>query len=231
MHNVELSVIIPAYIEAENLKEILPRINKTLNEMNVKYEVIIVDTVTPMDNTIAICKDNGAYYINRVGGNDYGDAIRTGIEHARGNYFIFMDADGSHSPEFIKNLYNSRKGFNIVIASRYIEGGNTENNRLSIIMSQIVNIVYSKFLHLDCRDVSNSFKLYNAALLKEIHLTSSNFDIIEEILVKLKKKNKNLKITEIPYIFKKRIYGATKRNLFLFAVSYILTLIRLKFIK
>ena len=231
MHSLELSIIMPAYLEAANLKELLPRVNKALNELNVKYEIIIVDTIIPMDNSMSICKDNGAYYINREGGNNYGDAIRTGIECARGRYLIFMDADGSHSPEFIKQLYNSKEGFDVVVASRYVEGGNTENNRLSIILSKIVNIVYSKFLHLDCHDVSNSFKLYNMDLLKEVKLVSNNFDIIEEILIKLRNKKKNLKINEIPFSFKKRMFGTTKRNLFLFSFSYIFTLIKLKFMK
>lgn len=186
----ELSIIIPAYSEAENLKVILPEINKAFKEINIAYEVLVVDTMLPMDTTLNIYKDDNVYYINRIGGNDYGDAVRTGIERANGKYIIFMDADGSHSPDFIKQLYNSKDGFNVVIASRYIEGGKTENNILSIIMSKVVNIVYSKFLHLNCYDVSNSFKLYNSALLKEIHLVSKNFDIIEEILVKLKEEIK-----------------------------------------
>lgn len=231
MYSLELSIVIPAYLEAQNLKEILPRINKTLNSIDVKYEVIIVDTIMPMDNTAVICRDNNACYINRQGGNDYGDAVRVGIGHAKGRYIIFMDADGSHSPEFIKNLYNFREGFDIVIASRYVEGGDTENDRLLIFMSKVVNIIYSKFLHLKCHDVSNSFKLYKTTLLKEVHLVSKNFDIIEEILVKLGRKNKNLKINEIPYSFKKRMFGVTKRNLFVFSISYIFTLAKLKFMK
>lgn len=231
MFSLELSIIIPAYLEAKNLEEILPRINKTLDEINVKYEVVVVDTVIPMDNTMEICRDNNACYINRQGGNDYGDAVRAGIKYAKGRYLVFMDADGSHSPEFIKYLYNSREGFDVVIASRYVEGGNTENDRLLIFMSKVVNILYSRFLHLKCHDVTNSFKLYNAAPLKEVFLVSKNFDIIKEILVKLIKKNKNLKINEIPYSFKKRMFGATKRNLFLFSISYIFTLIKLKFMK
>lgn len=231
MHSLELSIIIPAYLEADNLKEILPRINKTLEEINVKYEVIIVDTMIPMDNTMEICRDNCACYINRRGGNNYGDAFRSGIEYAKGQYIIFMDADGSHSPEFIKCLYSSREGFDVVVASRYVEGGNTENDRLLIFLSQVVNLLYSKFLHIKCHDVSNSFKLYKTAPLKEVHLVSKNFDIIEEILVKLGKRNKNLKINEIPFSFKKRIFGTTKRNLFIFSISYFFTLLKLKFMR
>jgi len=166
MDNLELSVVIPAYLEAENLKELLPRINNIFRTMSVEYEVLVLDTILPRDNAMTVCVDNGAHCINRENGNDYGDAVRTGIRHAKGHYIIFMDADGSHSPEFIRNLYDSRDGFDVVIASRYVEGGNTENNKLSIFMSMIVNIVYSKFLHLKCHDVSNSFKLYDAGMLK-----------------------------------------------------------------
>lgn len=231
MPSPDLSIIIPAYQEAENLKTILPRINKTLEGMSLQYEINVVDALKPMDETKDICRDNHAFYINRQQGNDYGDAVRTGLKYAKGRYIVFMDADGSHSPEFLSNLYNSRQNYDVVIASRYIEGGNTENDKLLILMSKAVNIVYSKFLHLECLDVSNSFKLYDAAALKQMHLVCKNFDIIEEILVKLRKMNKHLKIKEIPYVFKKRMFGQTKRNLILFSFSYVFTLIKLKFMK
>ena len=50
-----------------------------------------------------------------------GDAVRSGIKNAVGKHTIFMDADGSHTPEFIQNLYKEREGQDIVVASRYIK--------------------------------------------------------------------------------------------------------------
>lgn len=228
---MELSIIIPAYMEEENLRNILPRVNNVLRDTGIDYETLVVDTMGEMDETKRVSRENKALYINREKGNSYGDAVRTGIKKARGRYILFMDADGSHSPEFIEQLCEHKDGNDIVIASRYVEGGSTDNNKLLIFMSLVVNIVYSRFLHLDCQDVSNSFKLYKGQLIKELSLTRDNFDIVEEILVKLKRKNKSLKIKEIPYSFKKRMFGKTKRNLFLFIFSYIATLLRLKFIK
>ena len=59
-----------------------------------------------------------------------------------------MDADGSHYPEFIKKLYDNRTGSNIVIASRYTDGGHTENSGVLVLMSKIVNWGYSFALNI-----------------------------------------------------------------------------------
>lgn len=231
MHDVEISIIMPSYKEESNLKELLLRINTVMSRLGIKYETLVVDTVNKMDATDEVCERNKTTYINREPGNLYGDAVRTGIKYAKGEYIIFMDADGSHSPEFIEELVRYKDEADVIIASRYVKGGGTDNSRMLILMSLIVNIVYSKLLDLDCYDVSNSFKLYKAVLLRELKLSSGNFDIIEEILIKLKKRNKQLKIKEVPHYFKKRMYGKTKRNLIVFAFSYFFTLLKFKFME
>jgi dolichol-phosphate mannosyltransferase len=227
--NVKLSVIIPAYQEEENLRIILPRLQKELSSFGESYELLLVDTIQDMDNTKAVCLENNAVHINREFGNDYGDAIRTGIKKAKGEFIVFMDADGSHAPEFIKNIYRFKDNYDVVIASRYIEGGSTDNSKILVFMSLIVNMLYSLVLGIKCKDVSNSFKLYKSNQLKKLHLKCSNFDIVEEILYKLIKRNKSLKIKEVPFTFKQRMFGHTKRNLVAFIFSYVFTIIRLRF--
>lgn len=231
MDDIDISIIMPSYKEERNLKELLPRINKAMSKLSIRYETLVVDTVNRMDTTDKVCEKNDSIYVSREHGDFYGDAVRTGIKYARGKHIIFMDADGSHSPEFLEKLIQHKDEADVIIASRYIVGGGTDNSKILILMSLIVNMVYSKFLNLACKDVSNSFKLYRADLLKELNLSSDNFDIIEEILIKLKKRNKLLRIKEIPYYFKKRMFGKTKRNLILFSLSYFFTLLKLKFRK
>jgi dolichol-phosphate mannosyltransferase len=226
---MELSVILPAYLEEENLRILLPRVKKVLDQLTPENEVIVVDTEKPMDGTKEACVEAGAIYINRTGSNTYGSAIRSGVEKAQGKSIIFMDADGSHYPEFIKKLWAERENNDIVIASRYIEGGHTENSAVLVLMSKIVNWGYAFFLGLKVKDVSNSFKLYRAEYLKELTLKCDNFDVVEEILYKIIKNHKDCSIKELPFSFKQRMFGETKRNLPLFVLTYIQTLIKLRF--
>ncbi len=223
----DLSIILPAYEEAENLKKILPRISNTL--VNFNFEILVVDTVNPLDDTNTVCNENGARYIRREIGNNFGDAIRTGIKSSLGKVIVFMDADGSHDPEFIPKLLEHINEYDVVIASRYTKGGNSDNTLLLRIMSKILNISYSYFLNIPCKDISNSFKAYQAEAIRELNLVCDNFDIVEEILFKLSKAQLKIRIKEVPFSFKKRKHGKTKRNIVHFIFTYIFTMIKLRF--
>lgn len=226
-----LSIIIPSYLEEENLRLLIPRLCNVLSKINGLHEVLVVDTMESLDLTREICSAHSIRYINRNGGNDYGDAIRTGIKESNGQLILFMDADGSHSPEFIPNMLNFMHSYDIVIASRYIQNGASENNLVLILMSRVLNFTYSFLLKLPCKDVSNSFKLFRSNHLKNINLVSDNFDIVEEIIYKVYKSNINIRIKEVPFFFKKRMFGKTKRNLFIFIITYIYTIFMLRFFK
>jgi dolichol-phosphate mannosyltransferase len=228
-NKIELSVLLPAYREEENLSVLLPRLHNTLSTLTDRYEIVVVDTVSPLDRTNDVCKANKVIYVNRMGGDSFGDAVRTGIKTGKGDFILFMDADGSHPPEFIPSLFRHRNEHDVVIASRYVAGGHTENTKLQIFMSRALNLVYSLVLNIKCKDVSNSFRLYKAPLLQELELRCNNFDIVEEILYKICKNHKDVKIHEEPFSFKKRLYGKTKRNLAVFILTYVFTLLKLRF--
>lgn len=233
MPGPDLSVVIPAYLEEENLRILLPRLVAVLLVAQPNYEVLVVDTQESLDNTRAVCLEFGDRIVHcpRGGGNNYGDAIRTGIARAQGRHVLFMDADGSHTPEFIPLLLAHAGSSDVVVASRYIQGGATENPALLIGMSRILNSIFRLVLHIPCQDVSNSFKLYRASLLKPLKLECSHFDIVEELLVRCMVAQEPLRIQEVPFVFKARMFGVTKRNLITFIGSFILTLLRLLRIK
>jgi dolichol-phosphate mannosyltransferase len=225
---IELSLIIPAYREEENLRLVLPRVQKTLSQQGFSYEVLVVDTQSPLDKTAEACAENKVTYVPRENGNVYADAVRTGIKHASGKFILFMDADGSHTPEYIPELLKFRNDYDIVAASRYITGGDTENPKILIFLSWVVNAIYGLVLGIRIKDISNSFKLYRAEQIKTLELYCDHFDIIEEVIFKLHKKYK-IRVKEVPFTFKKRLFGESKRNLITFMIGYFFTLLKLRF--
>ena len=227
--NKDISVVIPAYCEEENLAHLLPRLIQTIKLTKLTYEVLVVDTIKPLDKTEALCRRYKIKYLKRKGDNSYGSAIRIGIDEAHGQYILFMDADGSHTPEFIPKLLKFRHKYEIIVASRYVGNGKTENNLLLNIMSRILNWTYAYILSIPCKDVSNSFKIYRTRDIKSLKLKSNNFDIVEEIIYKVCQNNPSIKIKEVPFYFKKRMFGETKRNLFIFIITFIFTIFKLRF--
>jgi dolichol-phosphate mannosyltransferase len=225
---MDLTIVLPSYREAASLQSLLPELKLRAAELTSSCEIVIVDAHSPIDDTEQVCRLNGVRHVYRTGGNDYGDAVRTGIAQAKGRYIILMDADGSHNPIYLQDLWARRESFDIVIGSRYVHGGMTENPFILIAMSFAVNVAFRIAFQLKCRDVTNSFRLYRGDPLRALHLDSDDFDIVEEILIKLVAGAANATLTEVPINFERRKAGESKRNLREFAVSYVQTLLRLR---
>jgi dolichol-phosphate mannosyltransferase len=228
IETVQLSIVIPAYLEAESLRALLPAIKTGAAALTPSFEILIVDTQAPLDDTAAVCQLHSVRHLHRTGGNQYGDAVRTGIAQARGRYIISMDADGSHSPGFFPSMWARRDDSDIVIGSRYMTGGHTENPALLIWMSYVVNLTFRVAFSIRAKDVTNSFRLYRTDVLRALTLESDDFDILEEILIKAITKNPALRIREVPITFGRRKAGESKRKLVQFAFGYLKTLQKLR---
>ncbi len=226
--DIELSIVIPCYKEAENLTLMLPAIKAAAAALTSSYEVLIVDTQEEMDNTAEVCAANDVRHVFRRGGNTYGDAQRTIIAEARGTFMLNMDADGSHNPSYFASMWAQRNTNDITIGSRYAPGGHTENPAVLIWMSYIVNLTFRVAFKIKAKDVTNSFRLYRRSVLTPLHLESNDFDILEEILIKAVIRQPSLRIGEVPVTFERRKAGESKRKLVQFAFGYLKTLKRLR---
>jgi dolichol-phosphate mannosyltransferase len=142
---------------------------------------------------------------------------------------LVLDSDGSHNPIYIPDIYNKFiTGYDVVIGSRYTKGGKTEDAVTSRIMSHILNGVFRIVTGVKAKDLSTNFRIYRADVLREITLTSVNYDVLEEVLLLMKLKiGKDFKVGEIPITFNKRIAGESKRRLIPFIISYLKTMFRL----
>ena len=225
----QLSIFLPAYGEAENLRELLPEIKKVVAGLGIASQIVVIDACTPVDNTAAVCKENGVEYLPRQGGNSYGDAVRTAIRAVSGVYVISLDSDGSHNPQFIRELWAQRQAADVVIASRYIPGGVTDNPWILVAMSRLLNIVFRIFVGIPAYDISNSFRLYQGDLLRKVHPKFVNFDVLEEILVRILWGDASGAgtVLEIPFRFEQRKHGKPKRKLIVFAIQFVVALVKL----
>ena len=91
-------------------------------------------------------------------------------------------------------------------------------------MSKILNTTYRLVLGIKAKDISTDYRMYDTKQLKRVKLQCNYYDVLQEVILKLKLKNKRFKIGEVPIKFYKRMYGDSKRQLVKFIISYMKTL-------
>lgn len=122
-----LSVVIPAYKEKDRIGTNLLEIEKFLSAKEYDYEILVVVDGSP-DNTAEVAKNYASQVTNlRVIANKQnhgkGYVVRQGLMESKGEYIVFLDADGSTSITHVdKFLPQFDKGFDVVIGSRKIKG-------------------------------------------------------------------------------------------------------------
>jgi len=227
-----ISVCLLAYKEAENLAFLLPKIKEMLDSLPEPYEILVIDTEKPLDNTSEVCEKFGARYINQEFPG-FGGAFKTGIKYAEMDKFLILDSDGSHDPKYIPAIYKkfTEETCDLVIGSRYTEGGETNDAKSSIIMSHILNTFFRICLGIKAKDISTDYRLYRTEQIKNVKLENVNYDVLQEVLLRMKQNKPDLRIGEVPISFQKRIYGESKRRLIPFIIGYMKSLIRFTFIR
>lgn len=213
---LDLSVVVLALDEDENLGILLPELRAALAGLGVRSEVLVVTGEhDPPCVTIASSPAVRCVPQRRSG---YGGALWTGIEEAKGAFLLTMDADLSHSPVFVERLWSGRHGADVTIASRWVAGGKARMSTRRLWLSRTLNSVYSRGLSLGARDVSSGFRLYRTDLLRGRHLRARDFDILQEILVRLVQEGHS--IAEMPFEYAPRRHGRSRARLLRFAIAY-----------
>lgn len=223
-----ICIVLLVYQEAENLKWMLPQIVENIRTTKEDFNILVVDSEKSSDNSNEICKQFQVRYVQQESPG-FGGAYRTAVKYAAGERLLILDSDGQHSPQDIPKLvdmYDHGK-YDIVIGSRYVKGGNTNGNIVSIVMSRVLNYIFRLCLGIKAYDISTNFRIYNLEQLKQCDLECVNFDVLQEILLKMKLNNPGLKIGEVPIALNHRAYGESKRRWLLFIMSYGKSLLKL----
>ncbi len=202
----DLSVIIPTYNEYENINQMIDAINGEFLKHSISGEIIIVDD-SSTDGTQELVEKTNARLIIRQTDPGLSQSVNEGIRSAHSEICLVMDADFSHPPEKLWDLYNSiQKGADIAIGSRYVAGGGTVNWPFSRKLVSSGATFLCRIFVPEIHDPGGGFFSVRKDLVIKSPIHPRGYKILFEILVKSKWK----KIEEIPFIFKDRLKGTSK---------------------
>ncbi|MDV2496330.1 MAG: glycosyltransferase [bacterium] len=220
---MDCSIVIPALNERDNIGPLLQGLKGVLDGLVPTWEVVVVDGGST-DGTVESARRMGAAVIVQTQPG-YGGALKAGFEAARGEVVITMDADLSHDPAVVRDLWASRGEADLLIASRYVPGGRADMTVGRLALSRVLNVGFAWLLALPVKDLSSGFRLYHRSALERLPFKSRDFDVLVEILIHAYAEG--FRVREVPFHYRPRRHGRSHVKLARFARSYLVTLLRM----
>ena len=208
-------VIIPTYNEAANIKDVIERLQNSLP----KVDILIVDDNSP-DGTGKIAEsliNPRLFVLHRDKKAGLGPAYLAGFTWGISrnyDFFVEMDADGSHQPEELIDLLSVSDLNDLVLGTRWMPGGSVVNWPIGRRLISKFGTKYAKtVLGLPFRDLTSGYRVLSRRLVKDIlnsDLQTLGYGFQIEI-VRLAAADK-LRIVEIPITFVERVAGNSKMS-------------------
>lgn len=208
-----LSIVIPTYNEGENITPLVERIHNAVSSYD--YEILFVDDDSKDDTADTIEKLSERYPVKvAVRKNERGlaSAVVHGILNTTGQKVLVMDADLQHPPEVIPSLVKAAEdGADVVVASRYVEGGGCQEWGLfRKLVSRVSTIIAHIFLPptRPVKDPMSGFFMFDRKVVENARLQPRGYKILLEILMEGEFQN----AVEVPFTFVTRDEGESKLN-------------------
>ncbi|MBI5115127.1 polyprenol monophosphomannose synthase [Candidatus Poribacteria bacterium] len=213
-------VIIPTYNEAENIERLIGEVTRSVEGV----KILIVDDNSP-DGTSDIVRRISARNQNvlletRPGKLGLGTAYVHGFKRALSmpdvDCVFGMDADFSHSPQYLPDFLKALDEFDVVVGSRYLSGISVVNWPIRrLFISFFANNYARVITGLPVRDCTSGFCCYKRDVLERINLDAvraRGYSFLVEM--KYRAHKGGFKIGEVPIIFFERRSGRTKMSKF-----------------
>ena len=207
------SIVIPTYKEHDNIRPLIERLGKSLSGR--EYEVLLVDDDS-RDGTEELVAELAVKYPVRVmvrkGKKGLATAVLDGIDSARNDTVLVMDADLQHPPEVVPSVIQAMdEGADVAVASRYVPGGgNVGWSKLRQVISNGAILLAHVLLPLSrkVKDPMSGFFAFRRDLIRGVKLEPIGYKILLELIVITRPQ----KVVEVPFMFHIREKGKSKLN-------------------
>jgi glycosyltransferase involved in cell wall biosynthesis len=159
----DITILIPAFNEAEIIAEVIGRIHLTMDQLNRTDEILVIDDGS-QDGTAERAKNAGARVISHPYNIGNGAAIKTGIRQAKGKILIMMDGDGQHNPEDIPQLLEKMDRYDMVVGART---GDSESHLHRNMANGFYNLFASYICKRKIQDLTSGFRVIKASIARQ----------------------------------------------------------------
>jgi dolichol-phosphate mannosyltransferase len=213
---VKLSIVIPAYNEAESIGETLEELVSVLSQKTIDYEILVVND-NSKDNTVEVLEAlklrfSSLAYVTNQGPNGFGYAVRYGLERFSGDCVAVMMADLSDSPHDLVKFYETmlEGNYDCVFGSRFTKGGKTiDYPAVKKIINRVANAIIRLVMNIKYNDTTNAFKLYKRHTIEGVKpFLSPHFNLTIEL--PLKAIIRGFSFAVVPNSWTNRKYGESK---------------------
>jgi dolichol-phosphate mannosyltransferase len=213
---VKLSIVIPAYNEAESIGETIEELVSVLSQKQLAYEILVVND-NSKDNTLEVLetlklKYPSLNYVTNAGPNGFGYAVRFGVERFSGDCVGVMMADLSDSPHDLVKFYDTMLAgdYDCVFGSRFMKGGKTiDYPAVKKVINRVANAIIRMVMNIKYNDTTNAFKLYKRHTIEGLKpFLSPHFNLTIELPLKAIIRGFNFAV--VPNSWTNRKYGESK---------------------
>ena len=227
-HSPQVSIVLPVFEEEETIENVIVEIVDTLSNATLIYEIVAVEDGSK-DHSLTILKQLQRRYPGRIRiaqhiyNKGYGAALRTGIQAARGDIVICMDADGQHTAKSIPEMLALIPQYDMVIGYRT---ENYQGNWYRNLGNRIYNRFASWLSKYKIMDLTSGLRaMRRAVVLHFLELYPSGFSA--SLTVTLAYLKAGYTLTYIPVHVKPRTSGKSKVNLFRDGGNFFMLLLRM----
>ena len=227
----KISIILSTYNEAAIIEESIDKIFNTIKNV----EVVVVDD-NSTDGTLKILNsiENKNLKVYSRKSRGLASAFLLGMINTDGDYVGWTDSNMPQLTYHFKEMINKLDSYDVILLSRYIEGGGDQRSKMRILSSKIINFICRLFLGSGIKDYTSSiFIMKRDVLIHGVPIAYGHGEFFIEFLYKIKKNG--MKICELPYVQPPDLEGSKTASsiirFFNLGLSYLIRILIIRFRK